>query len=51
MYSTFAFGKETREAGWTRFQIERNLPGDQDVQFAVKGRFNFHRAENKPSQF
>ena len=36
MYSTFAFGKYTREAGFTKFGIQRNEPGDHDVQFDVK---------------
>ena len=37
MYSTFAFGKESREAGWTRFQIERNLPGTRMFSSLSRG--------------
>eukprot|EP00091_Calanus_sinicus_P013398 TRINITY_DN29754_c0_g1_i1.p1 TRINITY_DN29754_c0_g1~~TRINITY_DN29754_c0_g1_i1.p1 ORF type:complete len:118 (-),score=42.08 TRINITY_DN29754_c0_g1_i1:168-521(-) len=36
MYSTFAFGVEKKEAGFTKFTIQRNEPGDHDVQFDVK---------------
>ena len=36
MYSTFAFGKQTKDGSFTRFNIERNLPGDDDVQFDIK---------------
>jgi len=36
MYSTFAFGKETKQGGFTKFNIQRNEPGEHDVQFDVK---------------
>merc|ERR1711990_1141951 len=36
MYSTEAWGKISKEANFSKFQIERNLPGDDDVQFEVK---------------
>lgn len=35
MYSTFAWGKTDKDAQFTKFNIERNLPGDNDVQFEV----------------
>merc|ERR1719481_2177926 len=36
MYSTFAFGKYNKEGGFTKFGIQRNTPGDDDVQFDIK---------------
>merc|ERR1712130_711344 len=36
MYSTEAWGKISKEANFSKFKIERNLPGDDDVQFEVK---------------
>merc|ERR1712130_1032855 len=36
MYSTEAWGKLSKEGNFSKFQIQRNLPGDDDVQFEVK---------------
>merc|ERR1711990_826671 len=36
MYSTEAWGKLSKEANFSKFQIQRNVPGDDDVQFEVK---------------
>jgi len=36
MYSTEAWGKLSKEASFSKFQIQRNVPGDDDVQFEVK---------------
>ena len=35
MYSTEAWGKLSKEANFSKFQIQRNVPGDDDVQFEV----------------
>ena len=35
MYSTIAWGKQTREQPITKFTIQRNEPGEHDVQFDV----------------
>ena len=35
MYSTEAWGKLSKEASFSKFQIQRNVPGDDDVQFEV----------------
>merc|ERR1719342_429715 len=36
MYSTFAWGKFTQQGGFTKFGIQRNKPGDHDVQFDIR---------------
>ena len=35
MYSTEAWGKLSKEANFSKFQIQRNVPGEDDVQFEV----------------
>ena len=35
MYSTFAFAKLTTEGDFQKITIQRNEPGDEDVQFDV----------------
>jgi len=35
MYTTYAFGKPAVDEGFQQISIERNLPGDDDVQFDV----------------
>ena len=36
MYSTEAWGKLSKEANFSKFQIQRNVPGDDD--YVVKTR-------------
>ena len=37
MYSTFAWGKSSKEAGFGPLTIERNVAGEEDVTFDLKG--------------
>ena len=36
MYSTFAFGKKSKETGFEKIEIERNVCGEDDVVIQLK---------------